>query len=535
MPESSPRYVLAIDLGTSGPKVAAVTTDGEVLGGETHPTELKLLPGGGAEQDPEDWWRAIVAATRALHERGLVDPARYEAVCVTAQWAGTVAVDEDGTPLHDAIIWMDSRGAKYIDDITGGLLKVEGYAARKLLKWIRRTGGAPSLVGKEPLSHLLYLQHERPEVYRRAAKFLEPKDWLNARLTGAMTATFDSIALHWVTDNRDASRIDYDDDLLALAGLTRARLPTLHRATDVIGTLTARAAEDLGLSQEVKVVGGTPDVQSATIGSGAVKDFDAHLYVGTSSWLTCHVPFKKTNLLSNMASLPSAIPDRWFVANEQETAGKCLEWLRDQVLCRDDALAPGPAPDDVMQRLNELAADAPPGSDGVLFTPWLFGERCPIADHTVRATFFNQSLRTDRRHLVRAVMEGVAHNTRWLLEAVERFCGRKLEPIRFIGGGARSDLWCQIFADVLDRRIDRVEDPVQCNARGAALLAALGLGAIEIDDIANKVRVSDRFTPRAEHRARYDGMHREFRRLYRALKPIHARLAALDESESRSH
>ena len=301
---------------------------------------------------------------------------------------------------------MDSRGARYIDEIVGGLLKVEGYAASKLWTWIRRTGGAPSLVGKEPLSHILFLRHERPEQYRAAAKLLEPKDYLIQRLTGEAMATYDSIALHWVTDNRDIERIDYDADLLALAGLPRDKLPSLCRATDVVGTLRPEAARELGLRPEVKVVGGTPDVQSAAVGSGAVRDGQAHVYLGTSSWLTCHVSFKKTDLGSNMASLPSALPGRYFVANEQETAGACLTWLRDNVLHPEDAMGSGPAPEDFFARLDQTAAEAPAGAGGVIFTPWLYGERCPVADHAVRAAFINLSLTSTRAHMLRSVLEG---------------------------------------------------------------------------------------------------------------------------------
>ncbi|MCX4241941.1 xylulokinase [Paraliomyxa miuraensis] len=516
--------ILAIDLGTSGPKVALVTATGRVLGGETAPTKLYLSEGGGAEQDPEDWWEAIVTAATRLHERGLGDPARVVAVGVTSQWAGTVPVDAEGRALGRAVIWMDSRGAKYIDELVGGPVRVEGYAAHKLWTWIRRTGGAPSLVGKEPLAHILFLRHERPQIYRDAVKLLEPKDYLVGRLTGRAIATYDSIALHWITDNRDVGRIDYDPALLRLAGLPRDKLPELCGATDVVGTLVPEAARALGLSTDVKVVGGTPDVQSAAIGSGAVRDRQAHVYLGTSSWLTCHVPFKKTDLRNNMASLPSALPGRYFVANEQETAGACLSWLRDNLLHPDDALGSGPAPDDFFVRLDQAAASAAPGAGGVLFTPWLYGERCPIADHAVRAAFINLSLTTTRADMLRAVLEGVALNSRWLLEALERFVGQRLEPIRIIGGGARSALWCQIYADVLGREIEQVEDALQCNARGAALVASLGLGLLEADDIPRHVGVSARFAPRTEHRTTYDRLFHEYRTLYRRTRAIYARL-----------
>ena len=150
---------------------------------------------------------------------------RVVAVCVTAQWAGTVPVGEDGRPLRDAIIWMDTRGAPYVKDVTGGLLRVEGYGVRRLTKWLRRTGGIPSLAGKEPVAHILYLRHRFPEIYARTKMFLEPKDYINLRLTGKYAASYDSIALHWVTDNRDIHHIDYDPELLAMATLPGSGCP----------------------------------------------------------------------------------------------------------------------------------------------------------------------------------------------------------------------------------------------------------------------------------------------------------------------
>ncbi|MEM9460571.1 MAG: FGGY-family carbohydrate kinase [Myxococcota bacterium] len=523
-PVTDEPLILAIDLGTSGPKVALCTATGRVLGGQTASTRLYLSDGGGAEQDPEDWWQAVVSATTRLHAQGLADPQRVVAVGVTAQWAGTVPVDAQGQALGRAIIWMDSRGARYIDEIVGGRLSVMGYAPGKLWTWIRRTGGAPSLVGKEPLAHILLLRHERPQQFHDAAVLLEPKDYLVGRLTGRAIATYDSIALHWATDNRDIDRIDYDPTLLALTRLPRDKLPDLCRATDVVGPLTESAARALGLSTTVQVVGGTPDVQSAAIGSGAVRDGQAHVYLGTSSWLTCHVPYKKTDLRHNMASLPSALPGRYFVANEQETAGACLTWLRDNVLYPDDPLGSEPAPEDFFARLDQAVAQSPPGAHGVLFTPWLYGERCPITDHTVRASFINLSLRTTRADLLRAVLEGVALNSRWLLQALEGFVGHRLDPIRVIGGGARSARWCQIFADVFDRQIEQVEDAVQCNARGAALVASVGLGLVDVEQIPRHVKIRARFEPRAEHRPTYDRLFDEFRHLYRQTRAIYARL-----------
>ena len=519
-----PECILAIDLGTSGPKVALITTEGEVLASEVESTELFLSDGGGAEQDPSDWWRAITTATRRITDRELVPREKILAVAVTSQWAGTVPVDKDGNALCNAIIWLDSRGAKYVPEVAGGLVRIQGYGALKLESWLRKTGGVPSLAGKEPVAHILFLRHEKPEIYQAAYKFMEPKDYLNLRLTGEFFATTDSIALHWVTNNRDIDNIQYDDQLLAQTTLPREKLPDLRRAVDVIGTLSPKAAAELGLNVATKVVGGTPDVPAAAVGSGAVGDFEGHLYVGTSSWLTCHVPFKKTDLVHNMASLPSALPGRYFIGNEQETAGACMTWLRDSVFCRDDALSPGVAPEDALERLNVIAQEAPPGSDKVIFTPWLYGEHTPVADPTLRAAFSNVSLRTTRAHMVRAVLEGVAYNTRWLMGGVESFIGRPFESIRFIGGGAKSELWCQIFADVLDRPIDRVADPLSANVRGAAVVAAVGLGKLEVEQISSRVPIEKRYTPDRDSRLVYDELFKAFLEIHKHSAGMYQRL-----------
>jgi xylulokinase len=515
--------ILAIDLGTSGPKVALLSTRGVVLGGTSEPVPLHILPQGGVEQDPADWWNAICTATRRLlaHNPLARD---VRGICVTAQWAGTVPIDETGHPLMRAMIWMDERGAPYVQRRIGGFPDVQGYGAAKLWTWLRRTGGIPSPSGKDPVAHILYIEHERPDIYKRTHKFLEPKDYINFRLTGRCMATIESITMHWVTDNRDIHNVRYDPQLLAMAGLDRAKLPDLCRAVDILGPLTPAAAQDLGLNTHVEVVAGTPDLHSAAIGSGAVADFAAHCYIGTSSWLGCHVPFKKSDILHNMASLPSAIPGRYLLINEQETAGACLTMLRDRFLYPDDALANTPAPLDFFARLEAAAEAAPAGSNGLIFTPWLHGERSPVDDRALRGGWQNISLRTTRGDFIRSVYEGVAFNMRWLMESVEGFIKRPLGCIHLVGGGARSALWCRIHADVLNCPILQVTEPMYTNARGASFLAAIGLGLATPETINGEVPIAATYEPNPEHWAIYNDLYNEFINIYRNNRAMYSRL-----------
>jgi xylulokinase len=511
-------HVLAIDLGTSGPKVGLVTSAGAVLGADFEPIELLLFPNGGAEQDPAAWWEAICSATRRLIAKEITPPDRIEAVAVTSQWSGTVAVDSDGTPIGNAIIWMDSRGAPYIRELIGGPVRVEGHDPRKLRQWVKLTGGAPSRSGKDPLAHILYLRNEKPEIYRSAATFLEPKDYINLLLTGSIAASYDSITLHWVTDNRAPDSVSYSEALLDLAGLDRAQLPPLQPATAILGPLVKEAATDLGLPAGLPVVMGTPDLHSAAIGSGATRDFAAHLYLGTSSWLISHVPFKKSDVIHSIGSLPAAIPGRYLAANEQETAGKAIEWLADILYPTESDRA------DVYVEMNRVAAAVPAGSHGVIFTPWLYGERTPVEDASLRGGYFNQSLDTGREEMIRATFEGVAYNARWLLHYVEKFVGERLDPLVLVGGGAQSDLWCQIHADVLGRRVHQAEDPIQVNVRGVGLLAHVALGHLSWEDVPRLVPMAASYEPNPANRAVYDKAYDAFRQLHRRNRRLYRRL-----------
>ena len=521
-------HILAIDHGTSGVKTSLVAITGKVVATESEDVALELSSDGSAEQDPEHWWQAILRTGRRLMDSGVIKPSQVAGVCVSSTFSTTVVVGRDGRHLMNALMWLDTSGGPQIErHFGGGLLNIEGYRIGKAIKWLYKTGGMPTFSGKDDLAHALLVKAEHPEIYAKTDKFLPSKDYLNLRLTGQCAASFDSMTLFWLSNIRDINNVHYDPDLVRDVGLELDKLPPLKASTDVLGAVLPDIARELGIPEGTPVVVGSPDHQGAGIGSGGVRDFDAHLYVGTSSWIQCTVPFKKTDIFHSIASLPTAIPGKYYCANEQDLAGGCLGFLLNNVLFAGSELS-GAAPDDAYAQLDAAASRAPAGSNNLIFTPWLNGERTPVDDETVRGGFFNLSTTTTQDHLVRAVMEGVALNTRWSLKYVEKFIGRKIWHLRIIGGGALSDTWCQIFADVLKVDIRRVEDPRAANARGAAMIALAGLGLAGFEEVGDQVTIDRVFRPNYAHRATYDRLFKEFVRLYRNNKSMYRRLHRKD-------
>ncbi|MHA1402261.1 MAG: xylulokinase [Candidatus Helarchaeota archaeon] len=519
------KYVLAHDLGTSGSKAAIVSTHGKVMDFEFKETPLHLLPGGGAEQKPEDWWDAISTTSKRLIDKNIVPVEDIVAVCISTQWSGTVAVDKDGNPLTNAIIWMDTRGAPHVKKLCGGLIEISGYGITNIMRWMGKTGGAPGLSGKDPIAHILYIKNELPDIYEKTYKFLEVVDYIDLKLSGKFASSYCNITLHWLTDNRDLSNVFYHPSLVKKTKIDLNKLPELMPPSVVLGNILPEVADEMGLQKDVKVVMGAPDLHAAAIGSGAVRDYETHICIGTSSWVICHVPFKKTDIFHMIASIPSAIPDRYLTACEQETAGACLTFLRDNVLYHKDELLLEEKVPDVYKIFDRIVENVPAGSNKLMFTPWLYGERCPVEDHTVRASIMNISLSTTRAEIIRAIFEGVAFNSRWVLKYLEKFVnGRTLNPINMVGGGSSSDIWCQIYADILNRTIRQVKDPIQANSRGAAFIAAQALGYITFQDIPKYMEYKNTYEPNKENRKIYDELFKEFVKIYENNQKMYKRL-----------
>ena len=515
---------LAVDLGTSSMKIALITLSGKVLGWESEPLHLHLTPDGGAEQSPGEWWQTFLTTAKRLLARDLAPAREVRAVCCSTQGEGTVPVDQNGDALMNCILWMDMRGAPYLRKQFGGLLNVDGMSLFRILRWVRLTGGMPSPTGKDPAAHMLLVRDCFPEIYARTYKFLNVLDYLNLKLTGRFVATHDSILTSWVTDQREPGSVRYAPSLVRDSGIDPAKLPEIVPCTEVLGPLKAHVAESLGLSPEVRVVAGAIDSTAAAVGAGAVEDYAAHLYIGTSSWMAAHVPYKKTDLAASLASVPCAVPGRYLLTALQATAGGNLTFLRDNILYHQDELLQEADVPDIFKVLDRIADRVPPGSNGLLYTPWIWGERAPVDDQKLRAGLYNLSLHNTREDIIRAFLEGVAFNTRWLLKPVEKFLGRRVESLNIAGGGAQSEVWCRIFADVLGVQIRQVMDPVCANARGAAWIAAAGLGEISLYDIPRLVQFNRTYEPNPANRVLYGERFAVFTQIHRQMKDIYHRL-----------
>lgn len=519
------RLVLAVDLGSSGCKTALVGLDGRVRAFAFRAVTSHVLPGAGVEQCPEDWWQAFLDSAGEVLQNNPQARETLVAIACSCQGEATLPVDRDGNPLARAMLYMDMRGQAAVQRQVGGRLpRVAGYDPLKLWRWLRLTGGAPALSGKDPFGHIAFLREEMPELYGRTAKFLNVLDFMNLRLTGRTVATVDSALTTWVTDNRDPANIRYDDGLLRMAGLQREQLPELVRCSDVLGPLRSVVAEQLGLPTGIPVVAGAVDNTASALGSGAVADNALHLYVGTSSWIGAHVAKKKTDVFQQIAAVPCALPDRYLMMVMQSAAGANLSFLRDRILYAKDALLQDEARPDVYRILDQIAAGVPAGARGLLYLPWLMGERSPVDDANLRAGLLNLSLEHAREDMVRAFLEGVALNTRWMMEAVQGFLGTPAQAITLVGGGGQSDVWSQIFADVLGITVHQPDQPIQANARGAAFLAGVGIGAMDFADIPQRVAIRRSFEPGASNRQRYADSYATFRAAHKALAPFYASL-----------
>jgi xylulokinase len=316
----------------------------------------------------------------------------------------------------------------------------------------------------------------------------------------------------------ELSKKDWMRGIIKYIGLDEDKFPHLVRSIDQVGGLTKAAAQETGLLEGTPVFGGCGDVMGTAIGSGAVDEGDGHIYLGTSGWVS--VSTSKTFLGDQgIVCMQSAEPEKALLMAEMETAGACLKWIADNFYKAEKS---DPRVTNVYALMDELTQTVPAGSDGLICTPWIYGERAPVSDTWVRSTFFNLSASHTREHMLRAVYEGVAYNLRWLIEVVEKKFKYPLPVLRMIGGGARGGPWMQIIADVTERQVQVVAHPMEAGAVGVALAAAVGLGIYpDFVSLKKVVHVDKIFEPQSCNKECYGELYRTYRRIYGCLQNLY--------------
>jgi xylulokinase len=479
--------LIGVDVGTSGTRALAVTTDGELVAEANRPHELLTPRPGWSEQDPGQWWDAAQAALAEV-------AAAAEDVVglgLTGQMHGSVFLDSAGDVIRPALLWNDQRTAAECAEIT------ERVGAERLLE----IAGNPALTGFQAPKVLWLARHE-PDAYARVASVLLPKDYVRLRLTGEHATDASDAAGTLLLDVRAR---DWSPAILDALEIPRAWMPAVHEGPEVTGTVRDDLAAELGLPRGLPVAAGGGDNAAAAVGVGVVREGSLSSSIGTSGVIFSHRDAFAPDPSGRVHAFCHAVPSAWHLMSVTLSAGGSLSWWRDQLGGDFDALV-GEAE----------AVEA--GAEGLVFLPYLTGERTPHLDPDARGGFVGLTVRHGRGHLTRAVMEGVAFSMRDGLE-IMRELGTPDDDVRAVGGGARSPLWLQLQADVYGRAIRRTvidEGP----AYGAALLAGVAAGAFaDVNDAAARVRLREEVTePDPERARRYEELYGVYASLYPALR-----------------
>jgi xylulokinase len=488
------RYVIGIDASTTATKALLVDREGTVAAVASSSYEYEIPKPMWSEQDPKLWWEAAVASIRSVLENSGVAAADIEAVGLTGQMHGSVLLDAAGDVVRPALLWNDQRTSAECEEIR------ERVGAERLIQ----VTGNDALTGFTS-PKLLWVRNHEPEKWDRVATVLLPKDYVRLRLTGdrkvdvaggSGTGLFDLAARSWSPDVLDA--LELDPELF----------PATFEGPEVTGELTAEAANATGLLQGTPVVAGGGDQSANAVGVGAVSAGIVALSLGTSGVVFATTDGPAIEERGRVHALCHAVPGRWHMMGVMLSAAGSLRWLR-------DTLAPGVEFGDLV----DGAADVEAGSDGLLFLPYLTGERTPHPDPKARGAFVGLTVGHDLRHMTRAVLEGVAFGLRDGLDLMTEAGVPKPDSVRASGGGVRSELWRQILADVLDTRIDTVATE-EGAAYGAAVLAAVGAGQhTSVDSAVAEMVASRPASGPSDLVNRYSEVHRRYQALYPALRP----------------
>jgi xylulokinase len=511
-PSRDAPLVLAADLGTSGVRVALLDVGGRSLASATRPVTMQLGPGAAAEQDPEEIWNAFVECVDATLAGAPGAAGRVAAVVCGSQYSSLVPVDRRGHPVGPLVLYLDRRG--------GPMSRALLERSPQLWKlWLERHGLAADGGGADSLAHMLWFQTACPEIHAKCHAYVEPMDYLTARLAGRVTANVCTLFPFLLTDNRRGSAGGWCDEMIDAAGVDRDKLPELVAPDTVVGELLAEHGKHWGLPPGIAVFSAINDTQALTFGTASHVGDHLGVSIGTTLVPTTLVPSMRSDLPHFLLTQPAPIPDRHVLMAEGGLAGKALEFVLAQMIYARDALGDDRR-EDVFARLDEAVAATEPGAGGLLFLPWLTGVWAPAGDGKARGAFLNLGLGTTRAHLARATLEGVAYQLCWMLPHIEALTGRRHDELVFGAGGARSDAWAQIVADVCDRPVRQLAEPSLTNCRGAAMLAFHRLGLLDLAHADELLVEHRRYEPRGELRSLYDDLAGRFVLAHERLGPI---------------
>ncbi|MBR5756720.1 MAG: FGGY-family carbohydrate kinase [Firmicutes bacterium] len=518
-------YVIIYDFGTSSVKTCLFEIDEEIklAASAAGAYGIYISDDGGAEQDTEEWWAALRKTTRELFEKSSVRPNQIEGMAFCSQMQGTVLVDESGNAVRRPMNYLDQKGVKEYKDCMGsGIIKVSGCSLYKLVRNLL-VNYAGSTSAKDPVWKYKWVENNEPEVFKKIYKWIDVGDYLTARCTGRIVRTADTAFATFLYDTRKGKE-GWNRGLLDMYGVNPKHMPDIIACTDIAGSLTESAAEELGLVPGIPVFGGGGDTSFVNIGAGCARPGDTHIYVGTSGWVITALDHQTVDINAMITGVLSAVPGYFNYYAELETAGKCFEWVMDH-LALDEV---GIYLDKVMitdvehkylslyDYLSEEISKVPPGANGVIFTPWLHGNRCPFEDSKAGGMFFNLRIENGKRDMLRAVLEGICYHLRWLLECEARKV-KTSETIRFVGGGALSPVTCQMLADITGRTIETVSNTQQVGAVGAAIVVAAGIRGEDVIELSQKlVKPEHVYKPNPENTELYERNYRVFKRLYKS-------------------
>jgi xylulokinase len=507
-------YVIAYDIGSTSNKTClyAVSEGISLLAEAVEKYPLSFVDNGGVEQNPDDWWNSMRLTTPAVLKAAGLRPEQIAAVSFCAQMQGLVLVDKNGEFLRPAMSYMDKRASVQHGNFMNGLIRIAGMNARRALISLKETGVVAASV-KDPVFRYAWVRENESDVFARIHKWLDVKDYLICRMTGRYVSSEDSAFAAMLYDHKHHR---WSRAVCKLHGVNMAHLAEIVPCTGTVGKLTEAAAKDLSLTPACTVFAGGGDSSMIGIGAGSTRIGDTHVYFGTSGWVSTIVDKSIVDAISMIASVVGACPGRYNYFAEMETAGKCLEWVRDNVVLDGIGAYGSPvrSEEELIGYMCSAAEKAPPGSNGVLFMPWLLGNRCPFEDADCRGGFFNISLTTKKVDLVRAVLEGILLHIRWMLES--QMSKIATSPVlRMVGGGARSPVLCQILADITGRSVESVKKPQNAGTMGAAVLMAYGLGRLaSLDDASCFIQADVSYTPSPEAAKIYDKIYPVFKRLH---------------------